>query len=144
MKRHRINIRLTDDMWFRLQTEARSHEATMTAIIETALAQYFEPEKVEARENALLSRMDRFDARQGQIEADVRLCTETLGQYVLYWLTRTEPIPEGERDAAHALGQRRFDHFIGQVAKKLSHDRGVLARLLATSDSGLVSSSEDK
>lgn len=119
MKRNRINIRLTDDMWFRLQTEASSHEATMTAIIETALAQYFEPEKVEARENALLSRMDRFDARQGQIEADVRLCSETIGQYVLYWLTRTEPIPEGERDAAHALGRRRYDYFVQQVAKKL-------------------------
>lgn len=121
MKRHRINIRLKDDMWFRLQTEARSHEATMTAMIETALAQYFEPEKVEARENALLSRMDRFDARQGQIEADVRLCTETLGQYVLYWLTRTEPIPEGERDAAHALGRRRYDYFLDQVGQKLKH-----------------------
>lgn len=120
MKRHRINIRLADEMWFRLQTEASSHEVTMTAIIETALAQYFEPEKVEARENALLSRMDRFDARQGQIEADVRLCTETLGQYVLYWLTRTEPIPEGERDAAHALGKRRYDYFTRQVAVKLN------------------------
>lgn len=119
MKRHRINIRLTDEMWVRLQIEASSHEATMTAIIETALAQYFEPERVEARENALLSRMDRFDARQGQIEADVRLCAETIGQYVLYWLTRTEPIPEGERDAAHALGRRRYDYFLDQVGRKL-------------------------
>lgn len=121
MKRHRINIRLTGEMWLRLQTEAASHDATMTAIIETALAQYFEPEKVEARESALLSRMDRFDARQGQIEADVRLCTETLGQYVLYWLTRTEPIPEGERDAAHALGRRRYDYFLDQVGQKLKY-----------------------
>jgi len=119
MKRHRINIRLTDEMWVRLQIEASSHEATLTAIIETALAQYFEPERVEARENALLSRMDRFDARQGQIEADVRLCAETIGQYVLYWLTRTEPIPEGERDAAHALGRRRYDYFLDQVGRKL-------------------------
>lgn len=121
MKRHRINIRLTDEMWVRLQTEASSHEATMTAIIETALAQYFEPKKVEARENALLSRMDRFDDRQGQIEADVRLCAETIGQYVLYWLTRTEPIPEGERDAAHALGRRRYDYFLDQVGQKLKY-----------------------
>lgn len=123
MKRQRINIRLIDEMWFRLQTEANAHEVTMTAIIETALAQYFEPEKVEARENALLSRMDRFDARQGQLEADVRLCTETLGQYVLYWLTRTEPIPEGERDAAHALGRRRYDYFVGQVATRMLESR---------------------
>lgn len=30
---------------------------------------------------------------------------------------------------AHALGQRRFDHFIQQLAKKLGNARGVAARL---------------
>jgi len=32
-----------------------------------------------------------------------------------------EPVSEGERDAAHALGKRRYEHFIHQVAKKLRH-----------------------
>lgn len=34
-----------------------------------------------------------------------------------------------EEEAAHAPGQRRFDHFIQQVAKKLGHERAVAARL---------------
>ena len=93
------------------------------------LSRYFDPEANLVLEERLLRRMDAFDRRQGEIERDTALCLETLAHFVFYWLTRTEPIPEGERDAAHALGQRRFDHFIQQVAKKLGNERGVAARL---------------
>jgi hypothetical protein len=64
-----------------------------------------------------LVRKDTFDQRQSEIERNVSCTFGTLAHYVFYWLTRTEPIPESERDAAHALGQRRFDHFIQQVTK---------------------------
>jgi len=76
MKRNRINIRVSDNIWERLQVEAGAHGSTMTAIIETALDQYFHPEEVHRRETLLLSRIDRYDARQGRMEADLRLCTE--------------------------------------------------------------------
>ena len=66
------------------------------------------------------SRIDQFDLRQDRIETDLRLCTETLAQYVLYWLTRMEPLPEAERDAAHALGKRRYEHFVQQVASRIA------------------------
>ena len=42
---------------------------------------------------------------------------ETLKHYILYWLTVTQPIPQGSRDGAHALGRRRMDHFMAQVAR---------------------------
>ncbi len=124
MKPNRINIRVTDEIWERLQLEASVHGSTMTAIIEAALAQYFHPEETHPREPRLLSRLDQFDIRQGRMEADLRLCTETLGHYVLYWLTRLEPIPEGERDAAQALGRRRYEHFAAQVAHRLRETQG--------------------
>jgi hypothetical protein len=119
MKRNRINIRVSDDLWERLTVEAAAHGSTMTAIIESAIERYFYPEVVERRDAILLSRMDRFDARQDRIETDIRLCTETLAQYVLYWLTSMDPLPEAEREAAHALGKRRYDHFIEQVANRM-------------------------
>ncbi|HAQ78139.1 MAG TPA: hypothetical protein DCR96_16775 [Hyphomonas sp.] len=119
MKRNRINIRVTDALWEKLVLEASLHDASMTAIIEMALMQYFHPDQVERRDSELLTRMDRYDARQDRIETDIRLCTETLAQYVLYWLTRMEPLPEAEREAAHALGKRRYDHFVQQVARRM-------------------------
>lgn len=39
--------------------------------------------------------------------------------FVYYWLTRTEPLPSGERDIAHALGQKRLEYFDKQVRQKL-------------------------
>jgi len=60
---------------------------------------------------------------------DVALTMETLAHYVFYWLTRTDPIPEGERDAAHALGQRRFDFFIEQVAAKIGRGEALSGRV---------------
>lgn len=123
MKRNRINIRVSDALWERLVLEAAAHGSTMTAIIETALSQYFSPEQTDHRETALLSRMDQYDARQEDIEKELRLCTATLGQYVLYWLIQTEPVPDIEREAAYAIGRRRYDHFIEQVARKLQQDK---------------------
>jgi hypothetical protein len=54
------------------------------------------------------------------MERDIAFTYETLAHYVYYWLTRMEPIPDGERDIAHVLGQRRFEHFRQQVAHKIS------------------------
>jgi hypothetical protein len=102
---------------------------TKNAIIEQALQEYFEPEMRHGLEERLLARLDDFEVRQGEIERDLALSLETLGQFVLYWLTRTDPIPEGEREIAHALGQRRFEHFIGQVARKLTGGEVLSKRL---------------
>ena len=124
MKRNRINIRVSDELWERLTVEAAAHGSTMTAIIETAIEQYFWPAQAKHRDTHLLSRIDQFDLRQDRIETDLRLCTETLAQYVLYWLTRMEPLPEAERDAAHALGKRRYDHFVQQVATRMAKLEG--------------------
>ena len=119
VKRNRLNIRTDDALFAKLKREADKHGVTMTAIIEMALARYFDPEVHEGLESRVLYRLDQFDARQADMERDLAVSVETLGHYVLYWLTRTDPLPEGERDAAHALGQRRYDYFMEQVARKL-------------------------
>ncbi|WP_291079140.1 hypothetical protein [Hyphomonas sp.] len=102
---------------------------TKTAILEAALEQYLFPDKDKDLESRLLSRLDAFDLRQGAIERDVALTMETLAHFVFYWLCRTDPLPEGERDAAQALGQRRFDYFIEQVASKLANEGSVTTRI---------------
>lgn len=116
MKPRRLNIRVTEKMTKQLEREARLHGVTMTAIIETALERYFEETPVEPPESLLLRRLDRIDRRQALIERGVATNLDTLQHYIFYWLTRTEPIPEGEREAAHALGRRRMDYFRSQVA----------------------------
>jgi hypothetical protein len=118
-KSHRLNIRVTSAMLRQLEREGRGHGVTMTAIIETALQRYFDTEEIEPLDSRVIQRLDRMELSIVDIERDVAIGLETLQHYIFYWLTRTEPIPEGERDAAHALGQRRFDYFIEQVARRI-------------------------
>jgi predicted transcriptional regulator len=134
MPKPRANLRLSPKLNDALCAAAERPGVTKTAILEAALQQFLFPEEDRGLEARLIGRMDAFDARQGQIEHDVALTMETLAHYVFYWLTRTDPIPEGERDAAHALGQRRFDFFIEQVAAKLGGTRSVSNRLADESD----------
>jgi len=112
-------------MMRQLEREARGHGVTMTAIIETAVQRYFESEDIEPLDSRIINRLDRMEVRQAAIEQDVAIGLQTLQHYIFYWLTRTEPIPEGERDAAHALGQRRFDYFVEQVARKTGFSREI-------------------
>ena len=131
MSKPRVNLRLSHKLHAELERRAREPGVTKTDIVEEALSRFFDPESNLVLEERLLRRMDAFDRRQGEIERDTALCLETTAHFVFYWLTRTEPIPEGQRDAAHALGQRRFDHFIQQVARKLGNERGVVSRVNA-------------
>lgn len=129
MQPHRIHIRLSGPMVQKLRNETARTGVTATAIIEAALGRYLDPNAAALLEERLLQRIDQIDLRQGIMERDLAMCLETLGHFIFYWLIRTSPIPDGERDAAHALGQRRYDHFIQQVAGKLGKERGVVARL---------------
>ena len=119
MGKPRVNIRISTKLYAQLCEAADRPSATKTAIVEDALRAWFDPEARSVLEERLLARVDAFDRRQAEIERDVAYTYETLAHYIYYWLTRTEPIPEGDRDIAHALGQKRFDHFIGQVARKI-------------------------
>lgn len=124
----RINLRLATDIYAELDEARQRPGATKSAIIEQALREYFDPEIKSGLEERILARLDAFDIRQGEIERDVGFTLEALGQFVLYLLTRTDPLPDGDREAAHALGQRRFDHFIGQVARKVTGEGGFAIR----------------
>ena len=116
----------------RLEEMVLAPGATKSAIMEDALRAYLDPERTAARDDILLQRLDRIEKRQNVMERDLALCLETLGQFVLYWLTRTDPIPEAERDAAQLLGQRRFEFFIDQVAQRIASDEPLSKRTLSS------------
>ncbi|MEL6474010.1 MAG: hypothetical protein AAFQ21_07985 [Pseudomonadota bacterium] len=122
MGKPRVNIRISTKLYAQLCEAADRPGVTKTAIVEDALRAWFDPEARSVLEERLLARMDAYDQRQGDMERDLAFTYETLSHYIYYWLTRTEPIPEGERDIAHALGRKRLDYFLDQVALKLGQE----------------------
>ena len=127
----RVNIRLSHEMHRQLEEMVLAPGVTKSAIMEDALRAYLDPQRNAARDDLLLQRLDRIETRQNAMERDLALCLETLGQFVLYWLT--DPIPEAKRDAAQLLGQRRFEFFIDQVARRLTSDEPLSKRALSAS-----------
>ena len=126
----RVNLRIDAALLVQLEAAARKAKTTKTDILEEALRRYLDPERNRLLEERLMERMDMIELRMGRLSWAVDLGVETTGHFVLYWLTRTDPIPEGERETAHALGTRRFDHFINQIAKKLRRRRSLVAESL--------------
>ncbi|WP_084398953.1 hypothetical protein [Henriciella aquimarina] len=124
----RVNLRLDPKLHAHLGETAASRRVSKTDVLEEALSLYFDPERNLAVEDRVMKELKSFERRMGQLEYDMQLSLETLGHYIFYWLVRTDPLPEQERDMAHALGQRRFDHFINQVARKLKDDGGLVER----------------
>jgi len=126
----RVNLRIDAALLALLEAAAREAKTTKTDILEQALRRYLDPGRNRLLEERLMERMGMIELRMDRLFWAVDLGVETTGHFVLYWLTRTDPIPEGERETAHALGQRRFDYFINQIAKKLRRRRSLVAESL--------------
>ncbi|MGB2177960.1 MAG: hypothetical protein ACPH9E_08450 [Hyphomonas sp.] len=120
VKSRRLNVRVTETLGKQLEREARLHGVTMTTIIEAAIQRYFDDEAAGPPEALMLRRLDRIDRSQASAERDMAVVFETLQHFILYWLTVTPPVMEGERDAAQALGRQRMDHFASQMARKVN------------------------
>ena len=129
MPKPRLNLRLSVDVYAQLDEMTRRAGVTKSAIIEQALREFINPEIRQGLEERVLDRLNAFDLKQSEIEQNVGITMEAVGQFVLYWLTRTDPLPEGEREAAHALGVRRFNHFIEQVGRKFYTGDGISGKL---------------
>ena len=119
----RVNLRLDAQLLATLEDVAFEHQTTKTAVLEAALRHYFNEERDYALEDRLTKRMDNFETRMGRLEWKANLSIEIMSHFMHYWLTRTDPIPESERDVAAALGYRRFNHFMDQVSKKMKARR---------------------
>lgn len=122
MSKPRVNLRLSTKTHAELCRRADAYGLTKTAILEDALDQYFNPENANRIEDRVLSRMDQFSDRLNNVERDLSLSLEAFGQFVFYWLARTDPLPDGEREAAQSLAERRFEFFIGQVSRQLVNE----------------------
>lgn len=119
----RVNLRLDAQLLAILEDVASEHQTTKTAVLEDALRHYFSEERDYALEDRVMKRMDNFEKRMGRLEWKTNLSIEIMSHYMHYWLTRTDPIPESHRDAAAALGFRRFNYFMDQVSMKMKTRR---------------------
>ena len=126
----RLTLRIDTKLNAQLCQAARERRTTKTAIVEAALRNHFDPEACELLEERLIRRLDRYEIHLGYLERDIAITMEMLANYLVYWLARFEPFPEGEKNIANGLARRRFDHFIKQVAAKVTNGESTAATAL--------------
>ncbi len=120
MYKPRINLRLSHKLYAQLDDQSKQPGITKTQIVEAALDQYFNGGGGGADETRIHNRLTQLEISAMHAKRDILLGNEMLAQFVLYWLTRTQPLPEQERETARALGQKRFQYFLEQVAGKIA------------------------
>lgn len=119
MDKQRVNVWISARNYRALEMLTCKPGVSKTDIVDTAMTHYLYPDERSDIENAILPRLDEIDLQQGNLERDLAVTTEALGQFILYWLTLTEPLRAGEREDAQKLGQKRLDHFLDQVGRKI-------------------------
>ena len=127
----RINIYLDDHVAAQLALLSKRPGLNKSRIANDALDRFFNPERDQTFEKAMLRRLDRMTKSQAKIERNESIATETLALFVRYFLTITPPLPQAEQAAAHALGKERFEVFVAQVGRRLAQDQSLLNEVLA-------------
>lgn len=119
MTKPRINIHVSPEANALLCKAVADGAASKASVVDGAIKQFLD-KSIDERELAKLnSRLAKLTRAMERIADETTAQTETLALFILYYLCITPPLPEVSRDSAEALGQQRFDHFIGQVGDRL-------------------------
>ena len=128
MKR-KITVRLSEHVAARLDLAARGPGASKTAIMETALDRFLDPDgglgdgvdSCGSTDPALVSRLDAVNRRLEVLHRDLSVVNETVALHARYHLTITPLLSAAEQRSACLQGAARFDTFAAQVANRVRH-----------------------
>jgi predicted transcriptional regulator len=118
MKR-KVSVRLSPQLFERLQAAAESQASTKTAIIEDALDRLLCLNEQCNDEIKVLRQFESMGQRLEQIERDLKLVNETVTLHARYHLTVMPPMPQAQQRAACILGLERFEAFAAQVGMRV-------------------------
>lgn len=126
----RIHPYISQDCLVRLTALAKKPGQSESAIVDQALAAFFSREIDDARDGALIRRLDRMTRQMETLKRDHTVVAEMLALFVRYFLTLTPPVPESEKDAVKAQGHRRFETFMASLGAVLSDGDRIITRAI--------------
>jgi hypothetical protein len=126
----RQNIYLDDDLNEHLETLAAKPGSSKSAIIRDALAAYLARRGAKELQDTFSKRLDDISKQLNTIERHQRILIESLALFIRFHLGMVPTLPESEQAAAHALGTKRYQAFIGQVSRLLAGGKNTGAEIL--------------
>jgi len=126
----RLNVHISHDLAERVEIAAKRPHVTKAAVVEAALLGFFSKEFDDQRDGALIRRLDRMTRQYDRLERNLAITTETLALFIRFFLTVTPPLPNGDQDAARAIGKERFEYFTTQLARRLAGGKNMIRDVL--------------
>jgi hypothetical protein len=126
----KLSVYLSDSVAERLAQAAKRPGTNKSAIVDTALDRFLNPERDSNGDAALVRRLDRMSGQLDRVDRDLSIMAETVALFVRYYLTITPPLPSGDQDAARALGRERFEMFVVQVGKRIASGGRLVADVM--------------
>ncbi len=126
----KLSVYLSDNVAKRLSLAASRPGTNKSAIVDSALDRFLNPERDQSGDAALIRRLDRMSRQLDRLDRDVSITAETVALFVRYYLTITPPLPSGDQDAARALGRERFEIFVAQIGKRVASGGRLVADVM--------------
>lgn len=134
--KHKILVSgsIDPDVFDALEQHCRAHPSrSRSAVITQALRQLLSPEYQEERERVLTANLDRLYWHQhnqaGHTKHELRTIKEMVALLVRTFYNHTPEVPEGQRQAAAANGEKRFNQFIEALAAQVGPGPSLLERM---------------
>ena len=126
----RHHIYLDETLTTRLDRMAERPGVSKSAIITDALRSYLDRKSAQEIDPIIKARLDKLALDFRRLERNQKFILETLGLFVRYQLTIIPPLPKADQEAAHAMGEARFQSFIETVARRFASGKGMTGDLL--------------
>ena len=110
----------------RLEALATRPGVAKSAILVDALTAWLNRRGASDLEDRFAIRLDRLTQAIGRVDRDTYLLLETLALFIRFELAIQTPLAENDQ-AGRALGAKRFEAFVTQVARQVSTGRRTLA-----------------
>ncbi|SFI55936.1 hypothetical protein [Caulobacter sp. UNC279MFTsu5.1] len=110
---------LSRDLSLALDAAARRMRRSKSEIMQAALASFLSADGDEAKEAAVVRRLDRMSRELERIQRDVTISNEAVALFVKAWLTATPVLAEADQRAQSAKGQERYLGFLEALGRRL-------------------------
>ena len=125
----KVGIQLSEDTFQRLHDAAQGPGLSKSAIVEAALARWFDA-GFDADGDPSLARLARMESQLDRLGETLGIVSETTALHARYHLTVTPPMSEAEHGEACLLGQRRFEVLAEQVGKRVGQGQSLIQETL--------------
>ncbi len=121
--RVRHTVRLPPALSRQLADYAARKRVSQAAVVEAAISSFLSPDGSERLEAAFSRRLDRISRQLDRLDYHVEVGNEAFALYLRRWLAVTPALPGEASAAARAEAEKRFEHFLEALARRVRSGR---------------------